>query len=333
MRILVTGGSGYVGSHAVRELTAAHHKPVIYDNFSTGHRCLSDGYELIEGDIAETDKLAAALRSVDAVMHFAASAYVGESVTCPRKYFHNNVESALKLLDSVLASHVRLFVFSSSCAVYGVPCELPIAELCPREPINPYGTSKLFFEQALVAYSFSHGLRSVSLRYFNAAGAHADGSIGELHEPETHLIPLALKAALGLTPPLKIYGANLDTPDGSCVRDFIHVSDLGEAHVLALEYLAQGGETIGLNLGTGQGTSVTNLVATAERVIGRNVPYCYAAPRHGDPPVLFADPARARQVLGWRAKRDLPQILKSAWLWELRLSASPYNASRVLNYF
>lgn len=324
MRVLVTGGSGYVGSHAVRELDAAGHEAVIYDNLSTGHRKLSEGYQLIEADIADETRLQKALDGIDAVMHFAASAYVGESVANPRKYFHNNVESALKLLDAVLASNVRLFIFSSTCATYGIPQTLPIAESNPRNPINPYGATKLFFEHALAAYSFSHGLRSVSLRYFNAAGAHPSGSIGELHNPETHLIPLALRAALGVAPPLTIFGNNLDTPDGTCIRDYIHVSDLGRAHVLALEYLAKDGPTTCLNLGSGEGTSVAKLVAAVEEISGRKVPHTYTGPRPGDPPVLYADASRARQVLGWQPNHTLSQILHSAWNWELKMQACHY---------
>jgi UDP-glucose-4-epimerase GalE len=324
MRVLVTGGCGYVGSHAARELTAAGHEVVLYDNLSTGHRRFSEGYEFIEADIADEAQLAKTLKRTDAVMHFAALAYVGESVANPRKYFRNNVESALKLLDAVLASSVRLFIFSSTCATYGIPQSLPITESSPQVPINPYGATKLFFEHALAAYSVSHGLRSVSLRYFNAAGAHAGGSIGELHNPETHLIPLALRAALGTAPPLKIFGNTLDTPDGTCIRDYIHVSDLGEAHVSALEYLAKGGETTHLNLGTGEGTSVAALVAAAEEVTGQKVPHSYTDPRPGDPPVLYADAERAAEVLNWRPARDLREILDSAWKWEQRLQASGY---------
>ena len=268
--------------------------------------------------------MTAALEGIHAVLHFAACAYVGESIANPRKYFHNNVESALKLLDAVLSSSARLFIFSSTCATYGIPQSLPITESNSQAPINPYGATKLFFEHALAAYSVSHGLRSVSLRYFNAAGAQADGSIGEFHDPETHLIPLALKAALGSAPPLKIFGNHFDTPDGTCIRDYIHVSDLGQAHVLALEYLAKGGETTCLNLGTGQGTSVAALVAAAEQVIGQKVPHSYTDPRPGDPPVLYADPARAATVLGWRPARDLHAILDSAWKWEQKLAASGY---------
>jgi UDP-glucose-4-epimerase GalE len=324
MRVLVTGGSGYIGSHAVRELTATGHEVLIYDNLSTGHIELSKGYELIEGDIADEIKLASALSRVEAVMHFAASAYVGESVLNPRKYFRNNVESALKLLDAVLASKVRLLIFSSTCAVYGVPRELPIVESSLKDPINPYGATKLFFEQALAAYGVSHRLRSVSLRYFNAAGAHASGTIGELHLPENHLIPLALQAALETAPPLKIFGDSLATPDGTCVRDFIHVSDLGEAHASALEYLANGGKTISLNLGTGTGTSIRSLIAAVETITEQKVPHTYVEPRPGDPPVLFANAELASEVLGWRAKHDLHDILRSAWNWELKLKAKDY---------
>jgi UDP-glucose-4-epimerase GalE len=320
MRILVTGGSGYVGSHAVRELADEGHEVVIYDNLSTGHRELSDGFELIEGDIADVAKLSGCLKRVEAVMHFAASAYVGESVVNPRKYFHNNVESALKLMDAVLSSDVRRLIFSSTCATYGIPKVLPIVESAPKDPINPYGATKLFFERVLSAYGESHGLKYVALRYFNAAGAHANGRIGEVHDPETHLIPLALKAVLRTAPPLKVFGKSFDTPDGTCIRDFIHVSDLALAHVLALEYLAGGGDSISLNLGTGSGTSVAQLLAGVKRVTGREVPHTYVDARAGDPPALYANPARSNEVLGWEAKRSLDEILASAWNWEQRLN-------------
>lgn len=319
MRVLVTGGSGYVGSHAVRELTAAGHEVVIFDNLSTGHRRLADGFPLVEGDVGDVEALSVPLRQAEAVLHFAASAYVGESVRSPRKYFRNNVENGLKLLDAVLASDVRLFVFSSTCATYGVPAALPIRESCPQTPINPYGATKLFFEQVLSAYSVSHGLRFVSLRYFNAAGAHPDGTIGEIHLPETHLIPLAMKAALGTFPPLQVFGSDFETPDGTCIRDFIHVSDLGTAHVLALEYLEGGGAPVCLNLGTGQGTSVAKILSTIERIAGKNVPREYVEARPGDPPVLYADPSLSKSVLGWEAKRDLDEIVSSAWKWEQKL--------------
>jgi UDP-arabinose 4-epimerase len=249
-------------------------------------------------------------------MHFAASAYVGESIQNPRKYFHNNVESALRLVDTVLASDVRLFVFSSSCAIYGVPQQLPIEESSPKNPINPYGATKLFFEQVLDAYLYSHGLRHVCLRYFNAAGAHPSGEIGEYHNPETHLIPLAFKATLGTAPGLKVFGKNLPTADGTCIRDFVHVSDLGRAHVKALEYLARGGDSIALNLGTGQGTSIGSLLAAIRAITGQEVPHEFAAGRRGDPAVLYADPSLARRVLGWTPEFDLECILRAAWEWE-----------------
>jgi UDP-glucose-4-epimerase GalE len=319
MRVLVTGGSGYVGSHALRELTAAGHEAIVYDNFSTGFRFLSKGYPVVVGDIADTALLAEHLEDVDAVMHFAASAYVGESTANPRKYFKNNVESALLLLDAVLASPVRKFVFSSTCAVYGSPAQLPIEESSPREPINPYGATKLFFERVLRAYSDAHGLRSVSLRYFNAAGAHAGGEIGELHDPETHLIPLALRAALGTAPPLTVFGSDLPTPDGTCIRDYVHVTDLGRAHVKALDYLADGGETTALNLGTGRGVSILELMAAIRRTSGLEVPHTFAPPRQGDPAMLYAQPARAKQVLDWTAEHEIDSIVSSAMAWERTL--------------
>ena len=334
MRILVTGGSGYIGSHVVRALDAAGHEVQIYDNLSTGVRSLSDGFELIEGDIADLSKVSRCLRHVDAVMHFAASAYVGESVSNPRKYFRNNVEAGLRLLDAVLSSRVRVFVFSSTCATYGVPNQLPVAEECPQEPVNPYGASKLFFEHALSAYGASHGLRSAILRYFNAAGADPSGAIGECHQPETHLIPLALQSVLGTSPPLTIFGRGLNTPDGTCVRDFIHVSDLASAHVQALEHLGQGGDSVRLNLGTGHGTSILELLRAVKRVTGKDVPHLFAEPRAGDPPILFADASKARRVLGWSARIGIEEIVATAWRWEksekhltLIKSAVPYESS------
>src|SRR5229473_8251564 len=237
LAILVSGGAGYIGSHAARALRRRGHEVVIYDNLSTGHAFLADGFQLIVGQIADTSKLAPTMRRVDAVMHFAAHAYVGESVGNPRKYFRNNVLGALSLLNSVLDTGIRRFVFSSTCAVYGVPGQIPITEQTPREPVNPYGASKLFFENALEAYSSAYGLRSVSLRYFNAAGADDSGEIGEIHDPETHLIPLALAASTANGSELQVFGSDYPTSDGTCVRDYIHVNDLADAHVRALQHL------------------------------------------------------------------------------------------------
>jgi UDP-arabinose 4-epimerase len=316
VKVLVTGGAGYVGSHAVRELSAAGHEIVIYDNFSTGHLEFCEGFLVVRGEIGDRELLGEALEDVDGVIHFAGSAYVGESMLFPRKYFRNNVEDALQLLDAVLASNVRMFVFSSSCAVYGIPHRLPIAESSRKEPINPYGATKLFFEQMLSAYECSHGLKHVCLRYFNAAGADKSGKIGELHHPETHLVPLAIRAVTGMAPPLKIFGSNLATPDGTCIRDYIHVSDLGRAHLKAIEYLAKGGRSVSLNLGSGQGTSVASMLRAIERLAGRRIPREFAARRPGDPPALYADARLAKVVLGWEPRFDLTAILESAWAWE-----------------
>ena len=312
MKMLVTGGSGYIGSHAVRDLVAAGHEVVILDNLSTGSPALARGFKLIQGDIADRTLVASLLKDVDAVMHFAASAYVGESVSNPRKYFRNNVESALLLMDSVLESNVRQFVFSSTCATYGIPDKLPITETNHQKPISPYGVTKLFFEDVLSAYSEAHGLRSVALRYFNAAGAHPNGQIGEIHNPETHLIPLTLKAALGTAPPLTIFGRNLDTPDGTCIRDFIHVSDLATAHTAAVTYLEKGGQSTAINLGTGMGTSIAELLAIVQEISGKYVPHVFADPRAGDPPVLYSDPSVAKEVLGWQSKYSIRDIVETA---------------------
>ncbi len=321
MKVLVTGGSGYVGSSAVRDLAAAGHEVVIYDNLSTGHRKLSAGFQLVEGDIGDKDKLRPLLNGVDAVLHFAASAYVGESIANPRKYFQNNVEAALALMDAVLESDVRQFVFSSSCAVYGIPQALPIVESSPKEPVNPYGATKLFFERVLTAYASSHGLRSVALRYFNAAGARLDLNVGEIHSPETHLIPLAIKAALGTAPPLTVFGNDLPTEDGTCIRDYTHIADLASAHLKALDYLARGGESVAVNLGTGKGTSIGEILRLVAEFAGREVPHAFAPPRAGDPPALSAEARRAKELLGWVALHDIRQTIQDAVHWEKQLPA------------
>ena len=321
MAILVLGGAGYIGSHAARALRRSGYEVVLYDNLSTGSRCLAQGFELLEGDIADEARLRPVLARVDAAMHFAAHAYVGESVENPRKYFQNNVLGALSLLDSVLDAGIRRFVFSSTCAVYGIPGQIPISEQTPREPVNPYGASKLFFENALEAYGRAYGLRSVSLRYFNAAGADESGEIGELHDPETHLIPLALAACAANGPELQIHGSDYPTPDGTCVRDYIHVNDLADAHVRALQYLEKGGDSLAINLVTGRGHSVFEVIQAAESATGRPVRRKIGPRRPGDPPVLVADPAKAQTVLGWTAKRNLADIGSSAWTWMQKTSS------------
>ena len=314
MRVLVVGGAGYIGSHAAHALNRRGYEAIIYDNLSTGHSALASGFELITADIADSAKLSAALQRVDAVMHFAAHAYVGESVTNPRKYFHNNVESALALLNAVIDSKVRKFVFSSTCAVYGMPERIPITEDIPRQPVNPYGATKLAFEYALEAYGRAYGLHFVSFRYFNAAGADESGAIGEMHEPEPHLIPCAFEAIRGQRPALDIFGTDYPTPDGTCIRDYIHVNDLAEAHVLGVEYLERG-ESIALNLGTGKGNSVKEVLSTVERITGNKVPTKIAPRRPGDPPQLIADPSKAKELLSWTATRSLDQIVETAWKW------------------
>jgi UDP-glucose-4-epimerase GalE len=291
------------------------HDPIIYDNLSSGHSELAQGFELIVGDISDSVKLAQVLRRVDAVMHFAAHAYVGESVLNPRKYFQNNVLGGLTLLHAVLDSKVRKFIFSSTCAVYGIPARSPIAEETPRLPVNPYGVSKLAFESALEAYDHAYGLHFVIFRYFNAAGADEDGRIGEIHTPEPHLIPSAFEAINGARDALEIFGDDYPTPDGTCIRDYIHVSDLAEAHVLGLEHLDRGG-SVAVNLGTGRGHSVKEVISMIERVAGRNVPARIAPRRAGDPAELVADPAFAEKLLSWKAKRSLDQIVSTAWKWD-----------------
>ena len=313
MAVLVVGGAGYIGSHAARALRRARYQVIIYDNLSTGFRRLAEGFELVRGDIADQSKLHHVLSRVDAIMHFAAHCYVGESVTNPRKYFRNNVSDALTLLNSAIDAGVRHFVFSSTCAVYGVPAKVPITEQNPREPINPYGATKLAFENALESYDRAYNLRSARLRYFNAAGADESGEIGELHDPETHLIPLALQASLPGGSELNVFGSDYPTPDGTCLRDYIHVNDLADAHVRALQHLEQGGESIALNLGTGKGNSVLEVIHAAEAATGHPVRRKIGPRRPGDPPALVADPGKAKEILGWTAKRDLAEAVNSAW--------------------
>jgi UDP-glucose-4-epimerase GalE len=323
MAVLVVGGAGYIGSHTARALRRHRHEVIIYDNLCTGHSFLADGFELIVGDMADRERLLPVMKRADAIMYFAAHAYVGESVENPRKYFNNNVQAGLRFLDTAIDAGVPHFVFSSSCAVYGVPSSIPIVEATPRQPINPYGVSKLFFEKALEAYGHAYGLRYANLRYFNAAGADESGEIGELHDPETHLIPLALAAAYGTGPELKIFGSDYPTPDGTCVRDYVHVSDIAEAHVLALRCLMNGDTQIAVNLGTGQGYSIHQILHSVQEVTGRKVPWRAEERRPGDPPVLVADPAQAYRHLGWKAQRSLQEIVSTASNWMCAKHALP----------
>jgi UDP-glucose-4-epimerase GalE len=315
MKVLVTGGAGYIGSHAARLLRARGHDILIYDNLSTGYRQLAQGFDMIEADLLHRTSLISALERVDAVMHFAAHAYVGESVENPRKYFHNNVEGGLALLNGCIDAGVNKFVFSSTCAVYGQPPKVPISEDTPRQPANPYGVTKLMLEYALESYARAYGLRFAALRYFNAAGADESGATGELHDPETHLIPLALQTAAGKKSHLEIFGTDYPTADGTCIRDYIHVNDLADAHVRALDYLEREDGSLFANLGTGTGYSVRQIIDTVGSVTGRKVKVHLGPRRPGDPPELVADPSRARKVLGWQAQRSLQQIVETAWKW------------------
>lgn len=319
--ILVTGGAGYVGSHACKALAGAGYRPVVYDNLSRGYREAVRWGPLVEGNLHDRGRLAQALREhrVTAVMHFAAFAYVGESVTDPEIYYANNLGGTLALLGAMREARVGNIVFSSTCAVYGVPEKLPISETTAKLPLNPYGDTKLAIERALNWYAGAYGMRYIALRYFNAAGADPDGEIGENHDPETHLIPLVLRAALGVGKPVEIYGTDYPTPDGSAVRDYIHVTDLADAHLRALGHLAADGDSAALNLGTGSGSSVREVIAAVERVGGRKVPHHEVARRPGDPPELVADPALARATLGWQPRHsDLDKIIATALAWETR---------------
>ncbi len=324
--VLVTGGAGYIGSHACKALARAGYVPVAYDNLGRGHREAVRWGPLVVGDLADAALVESTLRrhAVTAVMHFAAFAYVGESVTQPALYFRNNVANSLTLLEAMGRAAVTSIVFSSTCATYGVPEAMPIAESTPQRPINPYGESKLMIERMLHWLGAAHGLQSAVLRYFNAAGDDPEGEIGEDHHPETHLVPLVLEAALGRREAIEIYGTDYPTPDGTAIRDYIHVTDLAEAHVRALEHLRVGKGSVALNLGTGTGVSVREVIAAAERVTGRRIPRRETARRPGDPAILVADARRAREVLGWTPRLSgLADILATAWGWHERRAARP----------
>lgn len=323
--ILVVGGAGYIGSHMVWLLGQRGVNVVTLDNLSAGHRDAVLHGELVVGDMADRAVLDRVLssRRFDAVMHFASYIQVGESVTDPAKYYLNNVAHTLALLAAMRDHGVQRFVFSSTAAVFGEPRYSPLDERHPREPINPYGRTKWMIEQALDDYDRAYGLRSVSLRYFNAAGAHPEALLGERHEPETHLVPLVLQAASGRRPHVTVFGRDYDTPDGTCIRDYIHVMDLAEAHWQALRYLADGGATRAFNLGNGDGYSVQQVVDTARAVTGRPIAVLEGARRAGDPARLVADAALARAVLQWQPRHgDLRTIVQDAWRWESRAAGA-----------
>lgn len=324
--VLVTGAAGYVGSHAAKILSRSGYLPIAVDDLGRGFRDAVRFGPLEEGSTLDRAFLDAVFArwKPEAVLHFAAFAYVGESVGDPGLYYRNNTMGTLSLLEACRDHGVGKFIFSSTCATYGVPARMPITEDLPQAPINPYGASKLMVERMLADFSAAHGLRSVALRYFNAAGADPEGEIGENHEPETHLIPLAIQAALGQGPALKIFGMDYETPDGTCLRDYVHVNDLGRAHVQALAYLEAGGASTACNLGTGTAYSVREIVDAVARAVGNPVPADYGPRRAGDPPALVADATRARRLLGWTpTESDLETITRTAVAWARRRHNRP----------
>lgn len=324
MTVLVTGGAGFIGSHMVAALRAEGRPVVVIDDLSSGHReHVPADVPLVVTDVADAARVATVLdeHAVDAIIHFAARIQVGESVTDPRLYWNGNVVATTKLLECALDANVRAFIFSSTAAVYGTPRVVPIGEGEPTNPINPYGETKLTIEKMLATYARAYGLQFAALRYFNAAGADVAQGLGERHEPESHLIPLVLDAALGRRSHVTVFGRDYATPDGTCIRDYIHVRDLADAHRAALEYLQRGGESGAFNLGTGQGHSVAEVVEACRAVTGRDIPVVYGERREGDPPSLVASPALAEARFGWRARRSsLHEIVRDAWAARVRMS-------------
>ena len=317
MRILVTGGAGYIGSHAVRLFLARGHNVWVYDNLELGHRKAVPADRLVVGDLGDVAPLEHVLftRQIEAVVHFAASALVGESVRDPAKYYRNNFVNTLGLMECLRRNGIGRFVFSSTCATYGIPREVPITEDEPQKPINPYGFTKLAVERALADYAAAYRWGYAALRYFNASGAAADGTVGEDHDPETHLIPLVLQVALGQRPHIEVFGTDYPTPDGTCIRDYIHVDDLAEAHLLALERL-EPGKGLCYNVGTGRGYSVREVIRTAEEVTGKTIAVREGPRRPGDPPALVAASQKIQRELGWRPRyTELRPIVESAWRW------------------
>jgi UDP-glucose-4-epimerase GalE len=316
--VLITGGAGYIGSHAMLAASANGFTPIAYDNLSEGHSWAVPKGQLIKGELADTAALKRAFKKVKpaAVMHFASHCYVGESVTDPAKYYRDNLTNAMNLWAVMRESKVHFFILSSTCATYGDPVQVPMAENHPQNPVNPYGDSKLMLEKILSWYDRAYGFKSTFLRYFNAAGADAQGRVGEVHDPETHLIPLVLDAVSGLRPHITVFGEDYPTPDGTCVRDYIHVTDLAQAHFLALKRMMELNQSDFFNLGTGRGYSVKEVIQETEKVTGRKVPVKTGPRRAGDPPQLVADNRKAAEILRWTpAHSDLSNILKTAWAW------------------
>ena len=325
-KILVVGGAGYIGSHMVQVLGERGYSVVTFDNLSQGHRQAVLAGEFVQGDLADRGALEQLFsdHQFDAVMHFAAFALVGESMLNPGKYYRNNVANSVNLLDALVRHGVRSYVFSSTCAIFGEPQYIPMNEEHPPAPINPYGRTKLMVEQILADYDRAYGLKSICLRYFNAAGADPRGRIGEVHDPETHLIPLVLQAANGTRPNITVFGRDYDTPDGTCIRDYVHILDLCQAHLLALEQLRSGTESRAFNLGNGLGFSVQQVIDTAKRITGREITVVDGPRRPGDPARLVGDSRRAREMLGWKPQfAELDTIVQHAWNWELRRQAQP----------
>jgi len=321
---LIVGGAGYIGSHVNKYLAGGGRRTVVYDNLAYGHREFVKWGDFVEGDLADPEALRSCFRRypIRSVMHFGAFTYVGESVSDPGKYYGNNVANTLNLLSVMREFGVPYFIFSSSCAVYGAPREILITENHPRDPINPYGRTKWMIEMILEDYARAYGIKYANLRYFNAAGADPEGEVGEWHEPETHLIPLVLDAALGKREDVKIFGTDYETADGTCIRDYIHVTDLARAHALALEKLIRDGVSDSFNLGNGNGFSVREVIDTARRVTGRTVSVTEGPRRDGDPPVLVGSSEKARNLLGWEARyADLESIVETAWKWQRTLKS------------
>jgi UDP-glucose 4-epimerase len=319
MKVLVVGGAGYIGSHCVRQLQAAGHEPVVLDNLVFGHRAaVHTSIPFYDCNLGDSEAVGEILRKeqIELVMHFAAFAYVGESVTEPRKYYENNFVATLRLLETMLDNGVSKFVFSSTCATYGEPEALPMVETLPQAPINPYGQTKLDVENCLKAFAHAYGLSFAAFRYFNAAGAAEDGSIGEDHNPETHLIPLVVDAATGRRENIQIFGTDYPTPDGTCLRDYVHVDDLSRAHIAVFEKLKEPGAAYFYNLGTGTPNSVREIITAVEKVTGLKVPVVESERRAGDPPALYADSSKAQKELGWEIQyTEIEDIIATAWKW------------------